>query len=550
MERIFRGIPNERLSSIVTHNPDPIFLFGEEGKVLDVNKAAVELFGYAKSEWMDIGFQEIIAPESMNEVVEIFAKTMSGEYCSCNAKAYSKEGKLLHLRVKNLPLFEMDQQPRNIMVVVKDVTELVETKDKLRITAEKLKFFYESSAEAMDIIDLDGNVVQVNKAFEDMYGWKAEEIVGTPMPTIPAKQMEQVKRDRARMLNNESIRGLEVECLKKDGTLIPVSITLSPLHDEHGNIIAFSGISRDVSEKKRIEEALIRSEKKYRLIAENMTDLVTVINSVGMITYASPSLTPVLGFPLEYYQGKNAIDIVHPEDLPVVQEQFYSLFHSQGSAEMEFRYEHKTREWIWLEAKGTYFVDEKNGEGFILVVSRVIEEKKMMREKLTQLAFHDELTKLPNRRLFQEIMRQTLKEAKRHEEKCALLYMDIDKFKWVNDHLGHSVGDELLIRIAERVKRTLRESDVFARLGGDEFLVLLPDTDENAAIAIGKQILDTFVEEWKIRGNSFTTTSSIGIAIFPRDGATMDELMTNADNALYKAKENGRNTYITYSSLD
>lgn len=549
MEKLFNGITCEVFNSILTFNPDPIFLLGEKGEVLDVNLAATDLFGYSASEWAAINFQDIVAPKNVKAVVELYANTLNGEYCSYNVSAYDREGKLLHLYVKNLPLCEMGQKPQKIMVVVKDVTQLVETKDELQKTAEKLMFFYESSAEAMDIIDLDGNVVQVNTAFEEMYGWKAEEIVGTPMPTIPAKQGEQVKRDRARLLNNESIHGLEVECLKKDGTLIPVSITLSPLHDENGNIIAFSGISRDISERKRIEEALIRSEEKYRLIAENMTDLVTVIDNAGIITYASPSFTPVLGFPLEYYEGKNAIDIVHPEDLPAIQGQFLSLFRSKGSAEMEFRYEHKTKEWIWLEAKGTYFVDEKNGEGFILVVSRVIEEKKMMREKLTQMAFHDELTGLPNRRLFQEIMRQTLKEAKRNEESCALLYMDLDKFKWVNDHLGHSVGDELLKRLSKRVRRSLRESDVFARQGGDEFLVLLPDTEENEAMAIGKRILDSLQEAWQIRGNSFTTTSSIGIAMFPKDGSTMDKLKTNADKALYRAKENGRNTYIAYSNL-
>ncbi|MCM3710733.1 sensor domain-containing protein [Sporosarcina luteola] len=548
MDKLFDGITVDVINTVLTFNPDPIFLLGDKGEILDVNMAATDLFGYTASEWVDIDFHEIIAPRSIGDTVKSFAKTLNGDFCSYSVSAYDKEGNLLHLHVKNLPICEAGQQPNKLMIFVKDVTELVKAKDELRKTAEKLMFFYESSAEAMDIIDLDGNVVQVNRAFEEMYGWKAEEIVGRPMPTIPAKQREQVKRDRARVLNNESILGLEVECLKKDGTIIPFSITLSPLHDEHGEIIAFSGISRDISERKKFEEALIRSEEKYRLIAENMTDLVTIIDKDGVIVYASPSLTPVLGFPLEYFEGKSAIDIVHPEDLPAIQEQFFSLYQSKGSAEMEFRYRHKTKEWIWLEAKGTYFVDEKNGEGFILVVSRVIEEKKMMRDKLTQMAFHDELTGLPNRRLFQEIMGQTLKEAKRNKENCALLYMDLDKFKWVNDHYGHSVGDELLKRLSKRVRRSLRESDVFARLGGDEFLVLLPDTEENEAMAIGERVLESLQEAWQIRGNSFTTTSSIGIAMFPQDGATMDELMTNADNALYRAKENGRNTYITYSS--
>src|SRR5690606_7253204 len=243
---------------MLIHNPDPIFLLDENGRVLDVNSAAADLFGYASSEWGDLSFRDIIAPESWTDTVALFADTLHGYSRLYKVSSYDKGGKLLHLHVKNLSLSEKDEQTKRILVVAKDVTELVNAKDELRKTAEKLMFFYESSAEAMDIIDLDGNVVQVNKAFEEMYGWKAEEIIGTPMPTIPAKQMEQVERDRRRVLNNESIRGLEVECLKKDGTFIPVSITLSPLHDEYGNIIAFSGISRDISEKKRFEEALIR----------------------------------------------------------------------------------------------------------------------------------------------------------------------------------------------------------------------------------------------------------------------------------------------------
>lgn len=548
MESLIKGIPNEMYESMLIHSPDPIFLLDERGKVFFLNAAATDIFGYSSTECEDINLRKLIDPKFIDEAAHFFMKTLNGEYCTYTVSAYDKRGKLLHLQVKNIPLFTNAQHPKNIMVISNDLTELVETRNALQKTSEQLGYFYESSAEAMDIIDLDGNVVQVNKAFEEMYGWKEEEIVGKPMPTIPVERTEQVKKDRALVLKGQSVKGLEVECYKKDGTLIPVSITLSPLHDEHGNVIAFSGISRDISERKRYEEALIRSEEKYRLIAENMTDIVTIVAANGIIKYASPSTTRVLGFPLEYYDGKNAFNIIHPVDLPEVQKLFYSLFRSKGSADMEFRYEHKTKEWIWLEAKGTYFVDEEKGEGFLLVVSRVIEEKKMMREKLTQMAFHDELTGLPNRRLFQEIMRQTLKEAKRNKEKCALLYMDIDNFKWVNDHLGHKMGDELLKRFSEKVRLSLRESDVFARQSGDEFLVLLPNTDENEAIDIIKRILYNLQEGWLIRGHSLKTTSSIGLAMFPKDGKNMETLMANADHALYKAKEKGRNTYMMYSN--
>lgn len=550
MEKFFKGMPGEMFSSLLINNPDPIFLLDENGKVLDVNAAATDFFGYSASEFADVSYLELIDSDYMDEAARSFTKTLQGEISSYAVSVYSKDGKLLHTHVKNLPLFNHPQQLALIVVVIKDVTDLVETKAELQKTSEKLMSIYESSADAMDIIDLEGNVVQVNKAFEEMYGWKAEEIIGKPMPTIPADRMDKVKEERQQVLNHHTFKGLEVECLKKDGSTILVNITQSPLHDEHSNVIAFSGISRDISERKRIEEELIRSEEKYRLIAENMTDIVTLLDKNGVITYASPSTTHILGFPLESYVGSSAFTIVHPDDLPTVRKHFYSIFQKKSSHEMEFRYKHKTKEWIWLEAKGTYFTDETKGEGHLLVVSRVIEEKKLMREKLKQMAFHDELTGLPNRRLFQEIMRQKLKEAKRNKSKSSLLFMDIDKFKWVNDHLGHSIGDELLKLFSERVKQALRESDVFARQSGDEFLVLLPDTDKDEAIRIVERILDSLQEEWRIRGNAFATTSSIGVAMYPEDGTTMETLIANADHALYKAKENGRNTYIAYSNLN
>ncbi|MFC5603928.1 diguanylate cyclase domain-containing protein [Sporosarcina koreensis] len=433
MERLFQGIPNDVYSSLLIHNPDPIFLLDVSGKVLDVNLATVDLFGYPASEWTEIDFKNILVPASIGDAFRLFDQTVNGEYCTGQISAYNKKRELLYLQVKSLPLFDQMEDLKLIMIVIKDMTEMIETKKELQKTVE-------------------------------------------------------------------------------------------------------------------LEEALIRSEEKYRLIAENMTDIVTILDQDGVITYASPSTTHVLGFPLESYVGNSAFNIVHPDDLPSVQKQFYTLFQKKSSYDMEFRYKHKTKEWIWLEAKGTYFTDEEIGEGHLLVVSRVIEEKKLMRDKLKEMAFHDELTKLPNRRLFKEIMHRRLKEAKRDNEKCTLLFMDIDKFKWVNDHLGHSVGDELLKRFTNRVQHAIREGDVLARQSGDEFLVLLPDTEEDEAIEIVKRILGSLQKEWRIRGHSFTTTSSIGVAMYPQDGTTMDTLMANADNALYKAKEKGRNTYMTYSN--
>lgn len=668
VENSLINIPSNVYTSLIVNNQDPIFILDNFGNIVSANYAIIDVFGYSTSELKGRNFREILT--STVEFED--RKVLVGEYCSFKITSNDKSGRTIHLEVKTIPI-EENGNLVNVLMIIKDVTEFVETKAALQETSEKLRSLYSSLADAIDIVDLDGNVLQVNQAFEEMYGWKAEEILGKHMPTIPLERIEMVKEERKLSIStNQYIKGLEVECLRKDGSTIMVSITASPLYDEKGNVIAFSGISRDITERKRmeaeliesrnkykklldaspepsyvisdgiihyinraavklfgfqhhselvnihvlrlipkdsigfmaniiqrsamalpipeetieqkmlhqggssfitestflgieyehkpaihvifrditekkeIEEALRNSEEKYRLITEHMTDLVTVVDDNGIVTYTSPSSYSVLGFSSEVYEGKPVSNYIHPDDYPIVQKQARDLFDMKQNCEMEFRYKHRTKEWIWVESKGTYF--EEKGKGYLLFVSREIEERRSLREKLKSMAFHDELTGLSNRRLFQEKMSEALEDAKQNNSKCALLYMDIDKFKWVNDYLGHSVGDVLLKQFANRVSGTLQKDDIFARQGGDEFLVLLPRIEsDKSAIATAERILNCLRENWEIGKHEFKTTSSIGIAVFPRDGESMEELLDHADTALYKAKENGRNNYWMYS---
>ena len=182
------------------------------------------------------------------------------------------------------------------------------------------------------------------------------------------------------------------------------------------------------------------------------------------------------------------------------------------------------------------------------MVSREISERKMYEEKLTYKAYHDTLTGLPNRRMFKERLKQSIKEAEKYNRNMAVMYMDMDKFKNINDTFGHDVGDELLKQFAQRVKECIRESDIFARQGGDEFTILLSEIqNEQEAILIANRIFSSLQEPWNIGKHVFNTTSSIGIAFYPKDGRTRHELVKSADTALYEAKESGRNNYKTYS---
>ena len=243
-------------------------------------------------------------------------------------------------------------------------------------------------------------------------------------------------------------------------------------------------------------------------------------------------------------------DFIHDEDNQRVHNDLYNMVITKKSGVFEYRFRDTNNNWVWLEAKATPIWDEEGHFHHFLVVSREITERRLYEDKITHMAYHDTLTDLPNRRLFIEKIEQSLTIAERYNWKMVVMYLDMDRFKQINDTFGHDVGDELLKQFAGRVKGCLRESDTLARQGGDEFTIFLPDIrEEHVAIYIAKRIINSLQEPWQINELNFKTTCSIGMAFYPEDGKTVDELMKSSDIALYEAKEAGGNNYKRYSSI-
>ncbi|EPZ53107.1 GGDEF domain-containing protein, partial [Alicyclobacillus acidoterrestris] len=238
----------------------------------------------------------------------------------------------------------------------------------------------------------------------------------------------------------------------------------------------------------------------------------------------------------------------YPGDVERVKQSFKHMVSTRETMILELQLKRFTNGWLWVEASGKPVFDERGNLLHFVIVSRDITERKMYEKRLEHLAFHDSLTGLPNRRMFRDRFRQALEEADRHGRKMAVMYMDIDKFKSINDTLGHEVGDELLRQFAHRVQACLRPYDTLARQGGDEFTILLPEiTAQEDAVSIAKRILAAIQEPWEISGQVFHTTSSVGVAFYPMDGSTRHELLRHADEALYDAKKDGRNTIKAYA---
>lgn len=323
---------------------------------------------------------------------------------------------------------------------------------------------------------------------------------------------------------------------------------VSPILNSQGECTHIIAIVRDITDRKLAIKKLKESEEKYRLIADNMSDLVSIIAPNGKLKYASPSYTYILGYNPENYKNKLAFDFIHPDDIKEISDKFSSLVEAKGKKTLEFRHKHSNGDWIWVEAKASAVLDENKNLFHILVVARDITERKLFEKKLKHMAYHDSLTGLPNRRFFKSTLIQAINDSYKTEKKLAVMYMDIDRFKIINDTLGHDIGDELLCQFSNRVKRCLRSGDLIARFGGDEFCILVTINEKEEAVAIAQRILRTFQKEWEIQTHRFYTTSSIGICFCENNSEDDETIIKNADKALYKAKESGRNNYKIFDS--
>ena len=294
-------------------------------------------------------------------------------------------------------------------------------------------------------------------------------------------------------------------------------------------------------ERSRAYRALRDSEARYRLMAENSTDIISRTSIDGTILYISDAVRSVLGYEPSELLGHRLQEYLREDDHHSV---WRFMTDPHDARTFTYRIRRKDGESMWLEST-TRAMTGPEGEALEIVwVSRDVSERRHAEEQIEYQAYHDALTGLPNRLLFRDRLTVALAHARRHETSLAVMFLDLDRFKNVNDTLGHTLGDELLRIVADRLRHVLREGDTIARMGGDEFTILLSDlrSAEDAA-KIAQKLLDAVAEPMPIEGHELFVTTSIGISLYPDDGDSADSLLKNADNAMYRAKETGRNAF-------
>lgn len=297
---------------------------------------------------------------------------------------------------------------------------------------------------------------------------------------------------------------------------------------------------------------LRESESRLRAIVDNNIDIITLIDRDGLFTFASPAITRLLGYAQDELLRRHAVELVHPDDQAHTLAVLHGLIEKPGRQErVQVRFRHRNGEWRHIEAVARNLFDVP-GVDAIVVNTRDVTDRKRAEERVQHLAYHDQLTDVPNRALFVDRLGQAMHASARHARYGAVMFVDLDHFKHVNDVHGHGVGDQVLREAARRMHTALCEDDTVARFGGDEFVVLLSElsgdheTAATLAMAVAEKIRAALAEPARIDGQDYLTTASIGISLFPKLGESPNDLIREADIAMYRAKSSGRNTVVFF----
>ncbi|MDX8404026.1 MAG: diguanylate cyclase [Mariprofundaceae bacterium] len=343
-------------------------------------------------------------------------------------------------------------------------------------------------------------------------------------------------------------QGEAIACLlvfnKKNGLFTEADQTIL----EQLASIASSAIDNalQISENSRIEEDLQKSVATYKTLVEQIP-AITYIASLDRsnILFVSPQIESILGYSQDDFLSKAGMwqKQLHPEDRERVLSEVRHSYTTGEPFHSEYRISRKNDEELWF--KDAAAVVRDNDQALYLQgVMYDITERKQFEEKLMQMAHFDQLTGLANRSLFHDRLNQSIAQAKRHKEKFTVLYLDLDGFKAINDSMGHKIGDEVLAETAHRMRQSVREIDTVARMGGDEFTIILNNVSSTADISlVADKLLKVIAQPYKKTGPDNQISISIGISIYPDNGTHRDVLISAADNAMYHAKEHGKNRY-------
>jgi|GEM_PF-1700877 len=439
---------------------------------------------------------------------------------------------------------------RRLQEVVRDAFEHY---DLVRRGAQFSRIF-ENTSEGILITDKDGCIQSVNPALSAITGYPLERVTGVHFDFLYASQTDQASlREILAAVASAGHWAGEIWSQRSNGEVFPANVNISAICDVNGDITQIVVLFSDITERKQREIALLESEKRFRDFMEFAAIGMVIIALDGRLLKVNQALCRMLGYGHEELESMNFEDITPAEDLAADLAMRRKLLDGELRLwQAEKRYRRKDGSFLWVQLTASVLRDTHGAPQYFDVQVEDISERRRHQEQIRQLAYFDALTGLANRRLLQDRLEQVLLKAQREPALAAVLFLDLDHFKQVNDLHGHEAGDELLKAAAQRLTHCVRRADTVARQGGDEFIVVLAEiSDIAAAERVAAKIVEALALPYELKSLNLTITvitTSVGIAIYPDHGRNVQDLLKMADLAMYAAKEAGRNGYRLFDT--
>ena len=520
------------------------------GKYLQINQRYCEIVGYGEDDLLRRDFRSVTHPDDLEPNERLLDVLMQGESetFSIERRMVRSDGEIVwvHLTVSLLGARHAHGQ---FMEVIEDITARKNAEREMRASEGRMRTVLASMREGVVMRDAAGKVIIANAAAHRLYGLAPDEMFpplhepegfsfvredGTPCPIdeLPGARTRNFGRPTA------AVVGID----RRDGTRLWMLAKAEPLSkDDKVGAYPVVLTLNDVTAQRRAEEDL----RLAATVFDNSVEAIMITDVQRRILSVNKAFTDLTGYSSGFVIGQTpAILSSVRQGLLAQYDNVWAEAAEKGSWQGEIwqRRRDGTEYLEWLSIGVVR--DRGNAVSHFVAVFSDITERKNNEARIAFLAHHDPLTALPNRALFQERLEHALRRAEQSANLLALLFLDLDRFKTINDSLGHLVGDRLLQAVSERLQHCVRESDTICRQGGDEFIIVLTDiVDPEIPARIAEKILRRLSEPFEIDGHVLGTSFSIGIAVYPNDGFSPETLMKNADTAMYHAKESGRNTY-------
>lgn len=522
-----------------------------KNNTLSISKGIEKIYGISRDRFLHNPslWKQIIHPDDLEITKEMEKQFLAGQPGRAEYRIIRPDGEIRWVQDRGLPVLDQHGDVIKVNGVVIDITERKLTEEALENREKQLRALIDAMPDFVAFKDKEGRWQEVNEYGKRLF--EAENIsyqgrngkeLAEAFPEYSQIFFNCVNTDEQVFELNSTIRTEKV-IMKPDGVVYTFDVIKVPLYDDNNQTKGLVVIGRDITQRKQAEEQL-------KNIMDSLDVAIWSIDAkTETLLYRSPGTEKIYGYPAQAFFDDPTLfkRIIHPEDVGRVEEMIDQM-RTGETIEHEYRIIQPGGRVRWVRERTLSTFDAYGNLYRFDGIAIDITEKKQSEEKMKFMAYHDALTGLPNRRLFNHCLTDALANAHRTKQKTAVMFVDLDNFKRINDSLGHAVGDQLLKLAVERFAACVSAKDIISRLGGDEFAIILEGISRKQAAAVAERIIDSCNQPFLIEGHELFVSPSIGISFYPEDGDSIEHLVKNADVAMYDAKDQGKNTYQFYTS--